>query len=186
MSGCSKPALSSASEFDEMLAAHGAVELNANSWRCGCGECFYALRRKSGITALKRHLQTKGHRRNTEAYRLALDEDFAQIPRRLERFVRAAGIHTIRSESYTVAGDYRFDCYASAEELRAFLAGITQKTVVDRKSGTERVVDAIPTESQRTLARESLAEHAAIRAGVRPWQEGWGEAVKQMLEREEL
>lgn len=184
MSVCAKPALSSASEFDEMLAASGAVELSENNWRCGCGECFCALARKSGIVALRRHLRTKGHERNTKAYRLALDEDIAQVPQRIERAINAAGINTLRSGRYSDCGTPKVDCYASAEELRAFLAGITQKKIVRR--GAERVVDAIPTETQRSIVRRCLAEHAAIRVGVRPWHEGWEEVVEQMLEREEL
>lgn len=126
--------------------------------RCPCGEWLPAAATAAQWAG---HWRGAACDRKQAAFRMALEEDIAEIARELTAPLEKLGIRVLRSVEYTVGGgagkrgDVKTDRYVSAESLRDFLGGTI-------------------TERQRMLAKQALAEHAAIRAGIRPWmREAW-------------
>lgn len=122
--------------------------------RCPCGEWIETSPRSA--SQWSSHWRGAACDRKQAAFRMALEEDIAEIARELTAPLEKLGVRVLRSVEYTVGGgagkrgDVRTDRYVSAESLRDFLGGTI-------------------TERQRLLAKQALAEHAAIRAGIRPW-----------------
>lgn len=152
---------------DATDAAHTVTLTSEKGWerfeiaghRCPCGEWLPAAATAAQWAGHWRGVQC---RIGAEKYRLALEEDIAEIARELTAPLEKRGIEVTHSESYTVGGfvgkrgDVKTNRYVSAESLRDFLQS-----------------DKL-TERQQLLAKQALAEHAAIRAGVRPWmRETW-------------
>lgn len=150
---------SDADHVATLTTEKGWEKLEIVGHRCACGEWLSASATAAQWAGHWRGVQC---RIGAEKYRLALEEDVCEIARELTAPLEKRGVEVTYSESYTVGGftgkrgDVKTNRYVSAESLRDFL-----------------LADKL-TDRQRLLTKQALAEHAAIRAGVRPWmRETW-------------